>query len=87
MTLKEDFENLKNKTRSIESSIALEILKDYKKTSKRDFIEKVLLILCLVGSFAYIVYLLNDIQVVTTTDTIDVRNVDTIEHTNFGIGK
>ena len=38
MTLKEDFNELKRKTKEVETSFAVEILKDYKKANKRQFI-------------------------------------------------
>ena len=87
MTLREDFNELKRKTKEVENSFAIEMLKDYKKTNKRQFIIIVILILCLMGSIGYIIYLHNDIQTVTTTDTIDIQNVNDITESDIGIGR
>ena len=87
MTLKEDFNELKRKSREVETSFTIEILKDYKKANKRQFIIIIVLILCLMGSIGYTFYILNDIQTVTTTDTIDIQDVNDINDSEIGIGR
>lgn len=87
MTLREDFNELKRKTKEVENSFAIEILKDYKKANKRQFIIIIILVLCLMGSIGYTFYILNDIQTVTKTDTIDIQNVNDINESDIGIGR
>lgn len=77
MSLKDDFTNLEKKADELEKSFAMEILQDYKLVNKRQF--KVILILiftslCLGG---YVLYLLNDIGTVETTQKVS--DVDTVE--------
>ena len=77
MGLKEDFNYLEKKADELEKSFAMEILQDYKLVNKRQFIVILVLIftsLCLGG---YIMYLLNDIGTVETTQ--EVSDVDTVE--------
>jgi len=44
-----------------EKSFAMEILQDYKKANKRMFVIVIILIIALIGSIGYTIYLLNDI--------------------------
>lgn len=87
MTLREDFNELTKKTKEVENSFAIEILKDYKKVNKRQFIINIILIICLMVAIGYIIYLHNDIQTITTTDTIDIQNVNDINESDIGIGR
>lgn len=69
MGLKEDFNETKKELEELkEQSFAMEILQDYKKVNKRQFIIIIILIFALIGSIGYTIYLLNDISQVTTTD-------------------
>ena len=77
MGLKEDFTDLERKTNELEKSFAMEILQDYKLVNKRQFIVILVLIftsLCLGG---YVIYLLNDIGTVETTQ--EISDFDTID--------
>lgn len=74
---KEEIDNIKNEVHELqEQSLALELLKDYKKQNKRQFV----IILVILGMFTallgYTIYLLNDFGVSTETDTIDIDNVE-----------
>ena len=69
---KEEINNIKQEVHELqEQSLALELLKDYKKQNKRQFV----IILVILGMFTallgYTIYLLNDFGVSTETDTID----------------
>lgn len=72
---KEEIENIKHQVEEIqEESLALELIKDYKKQNKRQFI----LILVILGMFTcllgYTLWLMNDIGVeTTTTETYDMN--------------
>lgn len=67
MAVRKDLEEVKNE------SFVSEILKDYKKANKRQFI----IILVLLGMFTallgYNIYLLNDIGTINTTETYDMN--------------
>ena len=67
MAVRKDLEEVKNE------SFVSEILKDYKKANKRQFI----IILVLLGMFTallgYTIYLLNDIGTINTTETYDMN--------------
>lgn len=68
---KEEINNIRNEVHELqEQSLALELLKDYKKQNKRQFV----IILVILGMFTallgYTIYLLNDFGVSTETDNI-----------------
>lgn len=84
MSIKEDINKVKSEVDN--TSFAFEILQDYKKANKRQFIIIIILILCLMGSIGYTFYLLNSIETITTTDTIDIDNVDRINKSDIKIG-
>jgi len=64
-------------------NFATELIKTTKEANKRLFILCVLLIISLVGSVIYTIYLLNDLTVVETTDTQNIEDVITIENSNI----
>lgn len=72
---KEEIDNIKKEVHKLqEQSLALELLKDYKKQNKRQFV----IILVILGMFTallgYTIWLLNDISVETTEVTQDTNN-------------
>ena len=71
MAVRKDLEEVKNE------SFASEILRDYKKANKRQFV----IILVILGMFtallSYTIYILNDIGTIETT-TQEVNNIDSI---------
>lgn len=78
MGLKEEVIEMKKEVKSMkEQSLAMELLGDYKKTNKRQFII-ILVILCMwFITIGYLVYVLNDIGVEeTTTTTVEQSNAD-----------
>ena len=90
MNLKEEVLELEKELKEIqEESFATQILKDYKKQNKRQFI----IILVILGmwfvTIGYLIYILNDIGVETTTtttsttETIDIDDVDNIENSHI----
>lgn len=66
-------------------TFAMEILQDYKRVNKRQFIIIILLALSFIGSAIFNCYLLSSIETITTTDTIDINNVDNITDSDIGI--
>ena len=84
---KDEIDNIRNEVHELqEQSLALELLKDYKKQNKRQFV----IILVILGMFTallgYTIYLLNDFGVSTETDTIDIDNVEEIDNSHIKIG-
>lgn len=84
---KDEINNIRNEVHELqEQSLALELLKDYKKQNKRQFV----IILVILGMFTallgYTIYLLNDFGVSTETDTIDIDNVEEIDNSHIKIG-
>ena len=85
MGIREDVLEMKKEVKEIqEQSFAMELLKDQKRQNKRQFI----IILVILGMFTcllgYTIWLLNDIG--TTTDTIDIDNVETVDNSHIKIG-
>lgn len=77
MRLKDDVYYLQQELDGIkQESIAMEMLKDYKKQNKRLFIITVLAMLLLAVTFGYLVYILNDIEVEEVME-----NITTMENT------
>lgn len=69
MSLKEDINETKKELEELkEQSFAMEILQDYKKANKRQFIIIIILLFTFICSIGYTIYLLNDISQVSTTD-------------------
>lgn len=69
---KEEIDNIRNEVHELqEQSLAMSLLKDYKKQNKRQFV----IILVILGMFTcllgYTIWLLNDISVETTEVTQD----------------
>ena len=69
MSLREDIERVEKKMKRIEEeSLAMELLKDARKTNKRMFV-MILVILCMwFVTIGYLVYVLNDVSSVETTE-------------------
>lgn len=75
MRLKDDIYYLQQELGDIkQESIAMEMLKDYKKQNQRLFIIIIVILVLLASTFGYLVYILNDIGVeeVTTEESYDV---------------
>lgn len=88
--MREEIEEMKKEVKEIqEQTFALEILSDYKKQYKRLFIIWIITFLALIGVSCYLIYLLNDIGVETTTtentttETIDIDDVDNIQDSHI----
>lgn len=86
MNLKEEVFEMEKEVKKIqEESLAMSLLKDYKKVNKRMFI----IILVILGMFAcllgYTIWLLNDVGTETTTteEIIDIDDVDNIENSHI----
>lgn len=82
MSLRDDVEELNNKVE--QTSFAYELLSDYKKQNKRQFV----IILVILGLWfltgAYLVWTLNDIGY--SEETIEIQDVETIDNSHIKIG-
>jgi len=74
MSLKEEVLEMKKEVQAVrEQSLAMEMLKDYKKTNKRLFIIILTMLLMWFATIVYLVYILNDIGYEeVTTESYDV---------------
>lgn len=73
---KKDLEEIKT-----ESSLVMELLKDAKTQNKRQFIIILVLIACWFITGGYLIYILNDIGVVETTQ--EIQDINSIEGSNI----
>lgn len=89
MSLKDDkkeINNIKHEVHELqEQSLALELLKDYKKQNKRQFIVILVILGMWFSTIGYLVYILNDIGTETTTTT-ETYDMDTENGNNNYIG-
>lgn len=93
LNIEKDIDKLDNKVKRLEQETwATDILHDYKETNKRIYdINKrliriiVFLIVCLVASIGYTIYLLNDISDIDS-DVIEIQDVETIDNSHIKIG-
>lgn len=86
MGIREEVLEMKKEVKEMqEESLAMSLLKDYKKQNKRQYI----IILVILGmwftTIGYLVYILNDIGTETTTteELIDIDDVDNIENSHI----
>jgi len=83
MSIKEDVEKINNKVEQV--SFAYELLSDYKKQNKRQFIVILVILSMWFITGAYLVWLLNDIGTIEES-TIDIQDVETIDNSHIKIG-
>lgn len=86
MGLKEEMLEMKKEVKEIqEESFATQILHDYKMQNKRQFIIILVILGMWFATIGYLIYILNDIGVKTTTteELIDIDDVDNIENSHI----
>ena len=86
MGLKEEMLEMKKEVKEIqEESFATQILHDYKMQNKRQFIIILVILGMWFATIGYLIYILNDIGVETTTteELIDIDDVDNIENSHI----
>lgn len=88
MSLKDDILDTKKELQEIKNkSYVFDILSDYKKSNKRQFIVILVILSMWFITIGYLVYVLNDVGTVeTTTTTQEIDDVDTIENSNITNG-
>lgn len=75
MNIKEEVLNMKNEVKDIrEKSLAMELIQDYKKANKRQFIIIIIILVMWFATIGYLVYILNDIG--TTEEAVTQENED-----------
>lgn len=82
--------NENNSKRIKENSYALEILRDYKKINKRQFIIIFVILVMWFLTICYLVYILNDIGVeetTTITKTQEIRDINAMDNSNIVNGE
>ena len=86
MDIREEVLELEKEVKEIqEESFATQILQDYKKQNKRQFIVILVILGMWFATIGYLVYILNDIGTETTTteELIDIDDVDNIENSHI----
>ena len=87
MGLKEEVLEMKKEVQEVkEQSLALDILQDYKKANKRQFIIILVILTMWFITIGYLVYTLNDIGTTETTTSQEIEDVNTIENSNITNG-
>ena len=88
MSIKDDLKEAKEEIQELkEQSLAMELLKDHKKTNKRQFIIILVILTMWFITIGYLVYILNDIGTIESdTDTIYIQDVENIDNSHIKIG-
>lgn len=79
MAVKKELEEVKEK------SFAMELISDYKRQNKRQFIVILVILTMWFATIGYLVYLLNDIGTVDES-AIDIEDVENIDNSHIKIG-
>lgn len=75
MSMKEDVLNMKKEVQEIKTqSLALELIRDYKNQSKRQFVIIIIILILWFATIGYLVYVLNDIGSYEETITQENEN-------------
>ena len=86
MDIREEVLELEKEVKEMqEESLAMSLLKDYKKQNKRQYIIILVILGMWFATIGYLVYILNDINTETTTteELIDIDDVDNIENSHI----
>lgn len=79
MSMRDDVMEIKKELEEVrEESFAMELLRDYKKANKRQFIIILVILTMWFATIGYLVYVLNDIGVIEETTTQEVTDIDTV---------
>ena len=81
MSIKDDLKEAKEEIQELKGqSLAMELLKDYKKTNKRLFIILIIVLIAFISLLGYVLYLLNNIGTIETTTEVEQSDA---ENNNF----
>ena len=79
MSMKDEVLELKKELEQVrEQSFASEILQDYKKANKRQFVIILVILTMWFATIGYLIYVLNDIGVIEETTTQEVTDIETV---------
>lgn len=85
MSMRDDVMEIKKELEEVrEESFAMELLRDYKKANKRQFIIILVILTMWFATIGYLVYVLNDIGVIEETQTIE--DIEIIENSTIQNG-
>ena len=85
MNLKEEVLEMKKEVQEVkEQSLAMELLQDYKKTNKRQFIIILVILTMWFITIGYLIYIMNDIGTIETKQ--EISGIDTVENSNITNG-
>ena len=85
MGLKDEVLEMKKEVQKVkEQSLAMELVSDYKKQNKRQFVVILVILVMWFITIGYLVYVLNDIGTIETKQEIE--DVNTIENSNIANG-
>lgn len=85
MSMRDDVMEIKKELEEVrEESFAMELLRDYKKANKRQFIIILVILTMWFATIGYLVYVLNDIGVIEETQTIE--DIEIIENSTIRNG-
>ena len=85
MSMRDDVMEIKKELEEVrEESFAMELLRDYKKANKRQFIIILVILTMWFATIEYLVYVLNDIGVIEETQTIE--DIEIIENSTIQNG-
>lgn len=68
-----------------EKGLALELLSDYKKANKRQFVIIIVILVMWFLTIGYLVYTLNDIETIETS-TQEIQDVESFDNSNIANG-
>lgn len=84
MSIKDDLKETKEEIQELkEQSFALDLLRDYKKQNKRQFVVILVILSMWFITIGYLVYVLNDIGTIETTTTQEVSQENSDGANNF----
>ena len=89
MSIKDDVMEVQEELKKVkqeEQGLAMTLLQDMKKTNKRMFVIWIITFISFLGLLGYTIWLLNDIEVKTTEEIIDIQDVETVDDSDIQIG-
>lgn len=87
MSMKDEVLELKKELEQVrEQSFASEILQDYKKANKRQFIVILVILTMWFATIGYLIYILNDITVITDEYSQEITDIESINDSTITNG-
>lgn len=87
MSMKDEVLELKKELEQVkEQSFASEILQDYKKANKRQFVVILVILTMWFATIGYLIYILNDITVITDEYSQEITDIESINDSTITNG-